>query len=85
MSVGLITDSSYSKSWWGEGEVKMYIDSDTKYPTIVGTGSEDYIGSAWGLGIFLIYTRVVSLQMTQRVNSIFIAGTYPMQFILIKI
>jgi hypothetical protein len=52
MSVGLITDSSYSKSWWGEGEVKMYIDGDTKYPTIVGTGSEDYLGSAWGLGVF---------------------------------
>ena len=52
MSVGLVTDSSYSKSWWGEGEVKMYIDGDTKYPTIVGTGSEDYIGSAWGLGVF---------------------------------
>jgi hypothetical protein len=52
MSVGLITDSSYSKSWWGEGEVKMYIDGDTKHPTIVGTGSEDYIGSAWGLGVF---------------------------------
>jgi hypothetical protein len=30
----------------------MYIDGDTKYPTIVGTGSEDYIGSAWGLGVF---------------------------------
>ena len=52
MSVGLNTDSSYSKSWWGEGEVKMYIDGDTKYPTIVGTGSEDYLGSAWGLGVF---------------------------------
>jgi hypothetical protein len=52
MSVGLITDSSYSKSWWGEGEIKMYIDGDTEHPTIVGTGSEDYIGSAWGLGVF---------------------------------
>jgi hypothetical protein len=52
MSVGLNTDSSYSKSWWGEGEAKMYLDGDSKYPTIVGTGSEDYIGSAWGLGVF---------------------------------
>ena len=50
MSVGLITDSSYQKSWWGEGEVKMYIDGDGKYPTINGTGAEDYMGSAWGLG-----------------------------------
>lgn len=52
ISVGLNTDSSYSKSWWGEGEVKMYLDGDTKYPTINGTGAEDYIGSAWGLGTF---------------------------------
>ena len=29
--------------WWGEGEVKFYMDSDTKYPTICGTGLEDYI------------------------------------------
>ncbi len=36
--------------WWGEGEVKMYIDGDTKYPTIVGTGTEDYIGTGWGQG-----------------------------------
>lgn len=53
MSVGLNTDTSYSKSWWGEGEVKMYLDGDSKYPTINGTGAEDYIGSAWGLGTFV--------------------------------
>lgn len=53
MSVGLNTDSSYGKTWWGEGEVKMYLDGDTQYPTIAGTGAEDYIGSAWGLGTFV--------------------------------
>ena len=52
MTVGVNTDSSYSKSWWGEGEVKMYMDGDGQYPTIAGTGTEDYIGSAWGLGTF---------------------------------
>ena len=52
MTVGINTDSSYSKSWWGEGEVKMFLDGDKQYPTIVGTGTEDYIGSAWGLGTF---------------------------------
>lgn len=35
--------------WWGEGEMKFYIDSDTDYPTICGTGMEDYFGAAWGL------------------------------------
>ncbi len=36
--------------WWGEGEVKIFLDSDEAHPTICGTGTEDYIGSAWGLG-----------------------------------
>jgi hypothetical protein len=38
--------------WWGEGEVKMYIDGDKDLPTIVGTGTEDYIGTGWGQGEF---------------------------------
>lgn len=33
--------------WYGEGEVKFYIDDDTDYPTICGTGMEDYVGGAW--------------------------------------
>jgi hypothetical protein len=36
--------------WYGEGEVKIYRDGDTTLPTICGTGLEDYVGSAWGLG-----------------------------------
>jgi hypothetical protein len=35
--------------WWGEGEVKFYIDDDKQLPTICGTGAEDYVGCAWGL------------------------------------
>lgn len=38
--------------WWGEGEVKMYIDGDTVLPTLAGTGTEDYIGTGWGQGVF---------------------------------
>jgi hypothetical protein len=37
--------------WWGEGEVKVFLDGETQ-PTICGTGTEDYIGSAWSLGEF---------------------------------
>jgi hypothetical protein len=33
--------------WWGEGEVKFYIDGDDEFPTICGTGTEDYFGGAW--------------------------------------
>jgi hypothetical protein len=32
----------HSTGWWGEGEVKFFIDGDTKFPTICGTGTEDY-------------------------------------------
>ena len=28
--------------WWGEGEIKFYIDGDDQFPTICGTGTEDY-------------------------------------------
>ncbi len=35
--------------WYGEGEVKMYMDEDTSLPTICGTGLEDYVGTAWGM------------------------------------
>ena len=53
VSVGLNADTTYTNTWWGEGEVKMYIDGDKKYPTINGTGSEDYIGSGWLEGVFV--------------------------------
>jgi hypothetical protein len=37
-------------AWYGEGEVKVYRDGDTDLPTICGTGLEDYVGTAWGMG-----------------------------------
>lgn len=33
--------------WWGEGEIKFYMDGDREFPTIAGTGTEDYFGGAW--------------------------------------
>ncbi len=50
VNVGVNVDPAYGQTWWGEGEVKLYIDGDKKYPTITGTGSEDYIGTGWGEG-----------------------------------
>lgn len=32
----------HNNGWWGEGEIKFFIDGDTKFPTICGTGTEDY-------------------------------------------
>ncbi|MBO7679996.1 MAG: DUF2961 domain-containing protein, partial [Thermoguttaceae bacterium] len=34
------------RAWWGEGDEKFYVDSDT-FPSHFGTGSEDYYGYAW--------------------------------------
>ena len=32
----------HNNGWWGEGEIKFFMDGDTDYPTICGTGTEDY-------------------------------------------
>jgi len=39
-----------SEGWWGEGEIKIWLDDDQEYPTICGTGTEDYFGGAWCFG-----------------------------------
>jgi hypothetical protein len=52
VNIGVNVDKAYGDTWWGEGEVKMYIDNDKELPTINGTGTEDYIGTAWGMGQF---------------------------------
>ena len=36
-----------NNGWWGEGEIKFYLDGDGDWPTICGTGTEDYFGGAW--------------------------------------
>jgi hypothetical protein len=52
-NIGINANPAYENNWWGEGEVKMYLDGDSEFPTLVGTGSEDFAGSAWGLGKFI--------------------------------
>ena len=50
-NVGVIADTStYFRTWWGEGECKVYLDGDEQHPTLCGTGTEDYIGAGWGMG-----------------------------------
>ncbi len=39
--------SALERYWWGEGEFKFFIDGDDEYPTICGTGMEDYFGGSW--------------------------------------
>ncbi len=49
-NIGVIGSPEYRGTWFGEGEVKVYLDGDTTWPTLVGTGTEDYVGSGWGQG-----------------------------------
>jgi hypothetical protein len=39
---------SHSRGWWGEGEIKFFLDGDSKFPTINGTGTEDYFCGSYG-------------------------------------
>jgi len=45
--------------WWGEGEIKFYLDGDGAFPTLCGTGTEDYFGGCynWDVnGQYVTYT-----------------------------
>ncbi|MEO6719433.1 MAG: glycoside hydrolase family 172 protein [Ferruginibacter sp.] len=52
VNIGIKANPIYEQYWWGEGEVKMFLDGDKEFPTLVGTGAEDYIGTGWGQGEF---------------------------------
>ncbi len=43
----IVNQRDYLNLWWGEGEPKIYLDGDREWPTIAGSGAEDYVGSAW--------------------------------------
>jgi len=52
-NLGVIVDGHrYGATWWGEGEVKIYLDGDRDRPTLNGTGTEDYIGTGYGQGAY---------------------------------
>lgn len=51
-NIGVIGNPIYNGTWFGEGEVKIFLDGDNKLPTLVGTGTEDYIGTGWGQKTF---------------------------------
>jgi hypothetical protein len=37
--------------WWGEGEIKFYLDGDGEFPTVCGTGTEDYFCGAYNFDV----------------------------------
>jgi len=55
-NIGVIADPRYEGAWWGEGEVKAWFGDDEN-PTLCGTGTEDYIGTAWGQGTYANRTQ----------------------------
>ena len=59
-NIGVIRSPHYDATWWGEGEVKAWFGDDLQ-PTICGTGTEDYIGAAWGQGRFANRTQGCSI------------------------
>lgn len=40
-----------NKGWWGEGEIKFFIDGDGEFPTICGTGTEDYFCGSYNFDV----------------------------------
>ena len=54
---GVMADPCYDGLWWGEGQIKVRLDGDAAFPTICGTGTEDYIGTAWGMDAFFHYRQ----------------------------
>lgn len=40
-----------ANGWWGEGEFKFFLDGDDAFPTICGTGTEDYFGGSHNFDI----------------------------------
>jgi len=49
--------TTHRKSWWGEGQIKFFLDGDHEFPSLVEAGTEDYFGGAWAFGKDAIHSR----------------------------
>ncbi|PZE19834.1 glycoside hydrolase family 172 protein [Paenibacillus xerothermodurans] len=56
VGTALVVGLNGANNWWGEGEIKFFMDGDTDYPTICGTGTEDYFGGAYDWDVEGKYT-----------------------------
>ena len=50
-----------NNGWWGEGEIKFFLDGDKEFPTICGTGTEDYFCGAYNFDVNGEYASFSSL------------------------
>lgn len=61
-----LTVKHYQGSWWGEGNDMFFIDGE-EYPSLNGTGTEDYFNHAWGMqkmhihSLELLYMKVIRM------------------------
>lgn len=46
-----------NRGWWGEGEIKFFMDGDKEFPTICGTGTEDYFCGSYNFDVAGRYTE----------------------------
>ena len=69
-----------NNGWWGEGEIKFYIDGDSEYPSICGTGTEDYFCGAYGFdvgGNYVEYTTpFVGMYKVRQTDGIYKSQRY---------
>ncbi len=69
-----------NNGWWGEGEIKFYLDGDGEFPTICGTGTEDYFCGAYnfdvpGKGYTEYSTPYAGLPQIMRPDGLYRANT----------
>lgn len=88
-----------NNGWWGEGEIKFFMDGDKKFPTICGTGTEDYFCGSYNFEIKRRINMKNSLLLMQDYIRLFaqmefivhnnvlacIVGTYLIQSVLKRI
>ena len=69
-----------NNGWWGEGEIKFYIDGDSEFPTICGTGTEDYFCGSYNFdvkGKYVEYcTPYAGLSKVRRTDETYLAQRY---------
>ena len=69
-----------SNGWWGEGEIKFYLDGDKDFPSICGTGTEDYFCGAYNFDVNGKYTEYTTpysgLSKVRATNEIYRSQRY---------
>jgi len=68
-----------NNGWWGEGEIKFFLDGDTKFPTICGTGTEDYFCGSYDFDVNKQYveynTPYCGLSKVMRPDGLYMSNT----------